>query len=231
MISIWITIVVTVVLLGVNYFVFTLGKKKGEADFLALLFIAGLAGKTDAFKNYNLYAKPGGIVFIGDSITQDFNVYEYFPDKQVYNRGIGGDTSKGVLGRLDVSVYELKPAKVFLNIGTNDLQLIDDGIENVFGRIKEIADKILKFDKKIELYIVSVYPVNADIDAHTVGKRKNSDVIALNEMISKIKGTTYINLFDKLQKDGKCNPKYSIEGLHLNQLGYAVLKDEFEKYM
>jgi len=229
MIPIEVYIITIVVLLVISYLVYMYGRKKGANDFAELCFMAGLFGKTEAFANYNKYAKPGGIVFVGDSITQDFNVYEYFPEHKVYNRGIGGDTSKGVLTRLNESVFDLKPAKVYLNIGTNDLELIDDGIENIHKRIKEIIGKIKEFDKTIEIFFVSVYPVNPNMDNGTVGKRNNNDIKELNDLVSSIEGIKYINLFEQLLRGDYLNPDYSIEGLHMNQNGYEIIKEEIKK--
>lgn len=231
MISLYIFIPVVCVLLVINFFSFKIGKKKGIDDFLGILFKAGSMGKIDAFKAYNQYAKKGGIVFVGDSITQDFNVYEYFPEQQVYNRGIGGDTSLALLDRLDESIFDLRPSKVFLQIGTNDLELLNDGLVAIYNRIKEVINKIKSFDESIDIYLVSIYPVNPLIDKMTVGKRNNEDIKSLNKMLSQIKGVTYINLFDQLQKDGLLNPEYTLEGLHLNQKGYKILIDVFFPYI
>jgi lysophospholipase L1-like esterase len=230
MIPLEVFIIAIVVLLITNYLGFLYGRKKGANDFAELCFLAGLMGKTNAFKNFNKYSEPGGIVFVGDSITQDFNVYEYFPKHRVYNRGIGGDTSKGVLTRLNESVFDLKPKKVFLNIGTNDLDLINDGNDAIFSRITEIIEKIKASDDKLELYFISIYPVNAEVSG-SVGKRTNEDIKELNSRIAKIEGIKYINVFDKLLKDDNLNPEYTIEGLHMNQHGYEAIKSELTLYL
>lgn len=43
------------------------------------------------------------------------------PRIRVYNRGIGGDVTDGLLERMDESIFDLEPKKVFINIGTNDI--------------------------------------------------------------------------------------------------------------
>ena len=63
---------------------------------------------------------PDDVVFLGDSITEAGPWEELFPGIRVRNRGIGGDTTGGVLRRLE-QVTSGGPAKVFLLIGTNDL--------------------------------------------------------------------------------------------------------------
>src|SRR5208283_263374 len=66
----------------------------------------------------------GSVVFLGDSITQGWTALaKVFPDFKVVNRGIGGDTTRGILYRLNADVLALKPAAVVLLIGINDIGL------------------------------------------------------------------------------------------------------------
>ena len=68
--------------------------------------------------------ETGAVVFLGDSITQGWNsLAKVFPDFKVVNRGIGGDTTRGVLYRLNADVLALKPTAVVLLIGINDIGL------------------------------------------------------------------------------------------------------------
>ena len=64
------------------------------------------------------------VVFLGDSITQLWgdDLGGSFPGMKVANRGISGDTTRGVLIRLDEDVVRLHPSAVVLLIGTNDLE-------------------------------------------------------------------------------------------------------------
>ena len=66
----------------------------------------------------------GAVVFLGDSITQgwgdDFS--GAFPNLKAANRGISGDTTRGMLVRLKEDVLDLSPAAVVLLMGTNDLE-------------------------------------------------------------------------------------------------------------
>jgi lysophospholipase L1-like esterase len=58
--------------------------------------------------------------FLGDSITNGGRWNQLFPDVRTANFGVDGDCSRHVLARLQ-PVIALKPARVFLMIGTNDL--------------------------------------------------------------------------------------------------------------
>ncbi|MGE4320098.1 MAG: GDSL-type esterase/lipase family protein [Acholeplasmataceae bacterium] len=214
-----------------GFFCFKIGKNNAMSTIMDMFMKFGYTSKVDAFKVLNTHIRKHGIVFVGDSITQDYNVYEYFNGSNVYNRGIGGDTSIGVYNRLKESVYDLNPKKVFLQIGTNDLQMTEDNVEKIHDRFKKIIDNIKTFDNEIEIYILSVYPVNALIDPITVGKRRNEQILILNDLNKKISNTIYIDIYSSLIKDGVLNQAYTLEGLHLNQKGYEIVTNILEKYV
>ncbi len=69
-------------------------------------------------------ADKGAVVFLGDSITQGWGdaMGGSFPGVKVANRGISGDTTRGMLIRLQEDVLSLQPAAVVLLMGTNDLE-------------------------------------------------------------------------------------------------------------
>ena len=77
-----------------------------------------------------------GTVFLGDSLTAGGEWAEMFGDPTLMNRGIPGETTRGVLARLD-PITAGAPAKVFLMIGTNDLFR---GAEIQGGRRIELFD-------------------------------------------------------------------------------------------
>src|SRR5690606_7527962 len=65
-------------------------------------------------------ADQNALVFLGDSITQGWSdIGSHFPGVKVANRGISGDTTRGVLIRLQEDVLALNPKSLVLLIGTN----------------------------------------------------------------------------------------------------------------
>jgi len=74
------------------------------------------ATKTEADQN--------AVVFLGDSITQGWgdDLGNSFPGLKVANRGISGDTTRGMLIRLNDDVLALRPTGVVMLMGTNDLE-------------------------------------------------------------------------------------------------------------
>src|SRR5207244_3908327 len=104
----------------------------------------------------------GAVVFLGDSITQGWgnDVGGAFPGMKVANRGISGDTSRGVLIRLKDDVLALKPAAVVLLIGTNDLEEKAEP-ETIAGNLKLILEELKKHDPKMPIVLCQVMPSSA----------------------------------------------------------------------
>ena len=73
------------------------------------------------------------IAFIGDSLTDAYDVKSYYPEYTVTNRGIGGDTTFGVEERLKVSLFDIKPKVVVMLIGANNMDTMFDNYENIFN--------------------------------------------------------------------------------------------------
>lgn len=67
--------------------------------------------------------KPGEnrVVFMGDSITESWNLDSSFPGKPYVNRGISGQTTPQILVRFRQDVIDLQPKVVVLLAGTNDI--------------------------------------------------------------------------------------------------------------
>jgi len=84
------------------------------------------------------------LVFLGDSITQGWgDVGSSFPGIKTANRGISGDTTRGVLIRLQEDVLALNPRGVVLLIGTNDIEeqaepeVIATNLKLIVGALKQ----------------------------------------------------------------------------------------------
>jgi len=208
----------------ISYICFSKGKKIGASEFFKLIANFGYQSKVNAFRTQNKHVPLGGVVFLGDSITQDYNVYEAFPGHLVYNRGIGGDTTEGVLNRLDVSVFELKPKAVVMLIGTNDFALLKSSVEEVFERIRIIVETIKEKLPTCQVIVQSVYPVNETLDKMTVLPRNNHDIDILNSMLQTLNAITYVDVSSHLKDEHhRFKEIYTLEGLHVSPLGYEVV--------
>lgn len=178
------------------------------------------------------------IVFLGDSITQGYNLEKYYDDIHVVNSGINGNVTDDILDNMYERVYRYNPSKVFLLIGTNDLQH-DKDVDYIYNNIKKIVSEIHNERPNAKIYVESIYPINNSNDKKVgktmVGTRKNEDIIEINKKLKeycKTENYTYIDINKKLvNEDGLLNLDYSVEGLHLNDEGYEIVTQELNKYV
>jgi len=168
--------------------------------------------------------KEKDVVFVGDSHTNYFEWGEYFSVISVANRGIGSDTTKGILGRID-GIVALNPKKIFIMAGINDIQK-GIPIEDIEQNYVKIIEYINKSNPNVEIYVQSVLPVAGKLyerNFYKSSKPLNEAVIQLNKKLSELEGVTYINIADNFGKE--LPDKYSVDGVHLNKDGYKVWVD------
>ena len=105
---------------------------------------------------------PENIVFLGDSITEYYDLETYYSDYNIVNSGISGNTTDDIINDMKKRVYQYNPSKVFLLIGTNDLnkgKTKDEIVENIEKIITEIKEN----RKNSIIYLESIYPVNKEM--------------------------------------------------------------------
>ena len=192
-----------------------------------------LSSRVERLERYT-YNKES-IVFLGDSITSRCDLNKYFSNYNVYNSGIAGNMTKDILDNMENRVFVYNPTKVFILIGTNDLVysgLDNDGIKN---NIEEIINKIYEKKSNTKIYLESIYPVNNSLNKEIVETRTNDNIKDLNNKIEKICNNnkcTYINMYDNLtDKNGNMKRIYTVDGLHLNKIGYKVVANKLIKYL
>lgn len=184
------------------------------------------------------YKVPENIVFLGDSITNYYDLKKYYPDNNIVNSGICGNTTGDILNDMEERVYQYNPSKVFLLIGINDLaykSTPDEIIENT----EKIVEAIQEKRPQAEILVESVYPTNNSDDSKIyhdlIKNRDNEDVEKINEGLKKYcedKKIKYIDLHSKLvDEDGNLKLEYTKEGLHISEEGYEVITEELKKYI
>lgn len=186
----------------------------------------------------NAKIQDENIVFFGDSITEGYNVKEFFDEYRVVNSGISGNITKNLIDRIETDLYDYNPSKVIILIGTNDIRAnISD--EEIIDSLKEIINGIRKNRKNAEMYIQSIYPINRDIDKEywkdVNSEYNNKHIIELNKLIKNLckeEKINYINVYSKLIDDnGNLKSAYTKEGLHLNDLGYYKVTNVLKEYL
>ncbi len=163
----------------------------------------------------------GALVFLGDSITQGWgdNMGNAFPGLKVANRGISGDTTRGVLIRMEGDVLALNPKGVVILIGTNDLE--EKATPEVIARnLKLIIAKLKKHNSKIPIILCNTFPSSAN-------KRRPAEQIKkINQLyFAAVKGDPQITVIDTwllfADEKGDAKKQEFPDLLHPNKLGYA----------
>ncbi len=180
----------------------------------------------------DLEKDQGAVVFFGDSITQGWSSLEKdFPNLKVANRGISGDTTRGLRTRIAGDVLALKPRAVSMLIGTNDL---DQGAEPavVAENMRAIVAELHAANPKMPIVLNKAMPRGAKPGLYP---DKLKALNALYEDAFKAYPlVTFVDtwtLFDA--GDGQCKKDEFPDMLHPNAAGYAkwtaALAPVFEK--
>jgi len=163
----------------------------------------------------------GAVVFLGDSITQGWGLglNAVFPGVKIANRGISGDTTRGVLIRLKEDVLDLNPRAVVILIGTNDLEehATPETIDSDF----RLLIKTLKaHNPKMPIIACLVMPSSVTM------RRPAEDIKKINALrMASIKGDPQIIPLDTwtlfAEKNGEPILSEFPDVLHPNDYGYV----------
>lgn len=192
---------------------------------------AGPIRRYDWFKTLWLTKRTGwakrveqdqnAVVFLGDSITQGWgdNMGNSFPGLKVANRGISGDTTRGVLIRLQEDVLSLKPRAIVLLIGTNDLEEQAEP-ETIAANLKLLLAEFQKHNPKMPVILTQVFP------SSETKKRPADKIKKINELyIAAIKGNPQVTLVEVwptfANAEGNAKKEEFPDLLHPNKDGYA----------
>jgi lysophospholipase L1-like esterase len=175
----------------------------------------------------------GQIVFLGNSLTQGGQWEAYFPSQNPANRGIAGDNTLGMLGRLH-EIIMAKPEKLFIMAGINDISL-NRSNEMIMTGIKSIIYQVREGSPDTKIYIQSLLPINNDDNRYKRMLNKEKQIEKLNKELKKFckkEKITFIDIYPSfLSEKRKLNVEYTTDGLHLNEKGYTVWADQIRKYI
>lgn len=191
---------------------------------------AGPIRRYDWFRNLwtekrTIWSKRGdkdqkSLVFLGDSITQGWgdDLHGAFPGVKVANRGISGDTTRGMLIRLQDDVLALNPTGIVLLMGTNDLEENAEP-ETIAGNFKLIVAAIKKHNPKLPIIVCQVFP------SSETKKRPATKIKQVNSLYADaVKGDAQVTLIETwaLFADDKGDAKAAEfpDLLHPNKAGY-----------
>ncbi|NQX33941.1 GDSL-type esterase/lipase family protein [Herbiconiux sp. VKM Ac-2851] len=160
-------------------------------------------------------------VFVGDSLIEGGRWQEWFPELEVVNLGVGGDTTEGLIARLDEVAAE-DPDTVVLLIGTNDVAN-RRGIEQVVRGIETALANIRAALPDARILVQSVLPRGAEYAEF---------VKEINRHVWQFAATVrahYLDLWPVMAvESGELNPDFTEDRLHLNEEGYKAWLSELE---
>ena len=195
------------------------------------------------YQEENKNVKYGQTVFAGSSLMEMFPInkllQEHNDSTVVYNRGIGGFVSRELLEALDVCVIDLRPAKIFINIGTNDLSDSNIPISGLMENYDKIISQIEARLPETTIYLMAYYPVNYEAADENMKEclkiRNNEKIRTANAEVKKLAekhGQRYIDINKNLMDEqGRLRAEYTIEGLHINEDGYRAIYDDMIAYV
>ncbi|NLI71404.1 MAG: serine hydrolase [Bacteroidales bacterium] len=174
------------------------------------------------------------IIMLGNSLTEGGNWNELFGARNIRNRGIIGDDTKGILGRMH-QVTQGKPKKVFLLIGINDIAN-DVSTDSIVSNISKIVSDIKQKSPKTKIYLQSILPINESFGRYKRLIDKTSVVVDTNrkiERLAKKQKVNYLNIYPLfLEKNSSSLRKdLTSDGLHLNKDGYLIWVKELKKHL
>lgn len=166
--------------------------------------------------------KPKHLTLLaGDSLTQWFP-RDLLPKSKVWlNQGIPGETSTGLLKRLQL-LETTEPETLFVMIGINDLlQGVTD--EALLANQQQIIENLRRVHPQSQIVVQSILP---HARQRLMDKIPNSRIRNINEQLKAIatqEGALYLDLHPLFtDTQGNLRPELGTDGLHLSRQGYQL---------
>ena len=184
--------------------------------------------------HYNRKADENAFVIIGDSLIEGFaDLPKHFPKTKTANRGLGGDTSRGVLFRFPLEALALNPRGVMICAGINDLTAHADPAHAI-SNIRDMLALAAAHDKRLPIILCTI-PMSSQPDAPIKPGARELLNEGLRRLAAEHENATLLDLEKALQNpDGTQNLDfYASNRLHLGPKGYdawaALLAPLLEK--
>ena len=169
------------------------------------------------------------VVFFGDSITDMWNLAEYFPGKPYINRGLSGQTTPQMLLRFRKDVIALAPKVVVILAGTNDIagNTGPMSLEDIDANYASMAD--LAKANCINVVFASILPVHnyTPESQDFFAQRSPQKIVELNRWLKSYcvdHGDLYLDYFSAmLDEKGLLKRDLAEDGLHPNKAGYSIM--------
>ncbi len=172
-------------------------------------------------------------VFVGDSITTGIDLYSSLTNTNVVaSTGINLETvltaqtvrnKAGDKVTIPEAVRELKPAKIYLMLGTNGIDWMS--VDQMIEQYDKVFSQLKKDNPDAVFYIQSIPPITRE-------KEKKADQMSISKIkefngrllkFAESKKAYYVDVFSALvSEDGYLSPDISTDGVHFNASVYTT---------
>ncbi|MEZ8503772.1 SGNH/GDSL hydrolase family protein [Vibrio splendidus] len=165
--------------------------------------------------NHRHFSPNADLVMFGDSITEWAPWADIFRDVSMVNRGLAGDTTTGMLRRIDTTL-NVKPKLVCFMAGINDLAQgydVEHISQNYIDMLKVWQENDIRILVQSTLYVGSKL------------QGLNPSVELLNSKISEYcsqQGIAFLDVNSVLSPNQLLSNEYSCDDLHLNAKAYQA---------
>jgi len=164
------------------------------------------------------------IIFAGTSLTQQFQLQVAFNSTHIKNLGFAGNKTIHLLHQVQKYISR-KPMKLFLEAGINDMRY-GLSVDSAYGNFVKICTVVKKASPQTKLYVQATLPTNVPALNNNIQLYDNKvAAFCLHQQI------TYINLYPAFTRNGLIDSALTTDGIHLNETGYLLWKQQIEKYV
>lgn len=171
--------------------------------------------------------KPVDILFIGDSITQNFVEFpnkgwnlvggsvwnKHYAQRNALNLGVGSDGTEHILWRLDrENIKDFKPKLIVLLAGVNDMEYSP---EDIAAGTKAVLDKCRAMYPAAKIILMAILP-NGRNPAKTAAANQITKTYADNENVF------YLDLGPSMPVAGTNITGVGRDHVHLTSEGYVI---------
>ena len=139
---------------------------------------------------------------------------------------------------LDDCVLALEPSKLFINIGTNDLDLSEDPIPALIENYRKILQRIRQRLPECEIIMMAYYPVCREPKGFTPPDKRprTKEVVDLGNgaaaELAKEFSCQFINVNHVLaDADGYLKPELASDSIHMWPNAYQLILEELKPYL
>ena len=187
--------------------------------------VFGKNWKNEVEKEKTLYyEKAADLIFLGDSHMEQCEWQEVFPGLKTANRGIGGESTEGLLARMTILPPGDSSKILFLQIGINDLLGGRKPLE-VLDSYQRILDQIQS--KHYSMVPTLVFYVRYIPEV-------NPAVTELNQLIRTEllkRKIPFIDLNTEISANETLQRPFSADGVHLSTSGYQKWIEKMKPFI